>query len=220
MENIGKIVIAKDRGKNLGYIIDVAFDFNLLKKIGYYVVERETEAEFLLLNEDIENCKNDYVIIYGEEKLQFCDFQREGLVGKPVINDEGILFGNVQKIDLCNNKISKIITDKCEIFAKHIDSIKMDCVFLHSSRRRKQRKKSIVMKHDEIRVKIQSSQTFSAPDKITLSPSFYLGEVAKEDIIGFNHERIVNRGEKITKNVFENVKKHNKLNELFFAIKK
>ena len=54
--------------------------------------------------------------------------------------------------------------------------------------------------------------------KISLAFNFYSGKVSKMDIFGYNNERIVSKGSAISRAIFENVKKHNKLNELFFAI--
>ena len=58
----------------------------------------------------------------------------------------------------------------------------------------------------------------SKPEKVSLSSKFYVGKCACDDVFGYNNERIVKREEKVTKSIFENAKKHNKLNELFFVL--
>ena len=60
----------------------------------------------------------------------------------------------------------------------------------------------------------------SAPEKISLSAKYYVGKICTQDILGYNNEKIVGKGEVVTKSVVEKAKKHNKLNHLFFAVKK
>ena len=60
----------------------------------------------------------------------------------------------------------------------------------------------------------------SKPEKINLSTAFYVGKMSNEDILGYNNERIVSKGEIVSKAIVEKAKKHNKLNQLFFALKR
>ena len=62
MENISKIVLTLD-GQMIGYILDVAFDELTLKKIGYYVVDEETEGELFLKLEDVVSISDVAVIV-------------------------------------------------------------------------------------------------------------------------------------------------------------
>ena len=57
------------------------------------------------------------------------------------------------------------------------------------------------------------------PAVINLSQNYYLGKVAFKALLGMNNELIVKEGGKITKQIFDKAKKHNRLNELFFIIK-
>ena len=60
---------------------------------------------------------------------------------------------------------------------------------------------------------------FALPAVINLSQNYYLGKVAFKALLGMNNELIVKEGGKITKQIFDKAKKHNRLNELFFIIK-
>ena len=68
MENISKIVLTLD-GQKIGYILDVAFDELTLKKIGYYVVDEETEGELFLKLEDVISISDVAVVV--EDVLSF-----------------------------------------------------------------------------------------------------------------------------------------------------
>ena len=57
------------------------------------------------------------------------------------------------------------------------------------------------------------------PERVSLSSAFYIGKISSEDILGYNNEKIIQKGEIVTRSVVEKAKKHNKLNHLFFAIK-
>ena len=57
------------------------------------------------------------------------------------------------------------------------------------------------------------------PPVINLTPSHYLGKTAVKTLLGMNNELIVKEGDKVTKQIFDKAKRHNKINELFFIIK-
>ena len=70
MENISKIVLTLD-GQIIGYILDVAFDELTLKKIGYYVVDEETEGELFLKLEDVVSISDVAVIVKDVLSFEF-----------------------------------------------------------------------------------------------------------------------------------------------------
>lgn len=225
MENISKIVLTLD-GQKIGYVLDVVFDELTLKKTGYYVVDEDTESELFLKLEDIISISNVAVMIEDALKLEFVSKRENFLIGKFVFDDKANAYGRVQSLSLNKNKCEKICTTQCEILTKYIKTIGRDFVLLQFSKRRKQKEKDVFKKYDtnvsnDRIVEIQSKPAVVfQPEKINLSTAFYVGKISNEDILGYNNERIVSKGEVVSKNIVEKAKRHNKINELFFAIKR
>lgn len=225
MENISKIILTLD-GQMIGYILDVAFDELTLKKIGYYVVDEETEGELFLKLEDVISISDVAVVVEDVLSFEFVQKRENFLMGKLVFDDKANCYGRVQKLCLNKNKCEKICTTQCEILTKYIKTIGKDFVLLQFSKKKKQRHKDIFgdintkLPNDNV-VEIQNKAVVvSKPEKINLSTAFYVGKMSNEDILGYNNERIVSKGEIVSKAIVEKAKKHNKLNQLFFALKR
>ena len=225
MENISKIVLTLD-GQMIGYILDVAFDELTLKKIGYYVVDEETEGELFLKLEDVVSISDVAVIVKDVLSFEFVQKRENFLIGKLVFDDKANCYGRVQKLCFNKNKCEKICTTQCEILTKYIKTIGKDFVLLQFSKKKKQKHKDVFLEintklpNDNV-VEIQNKTVVvSKPEKINLSTAFYVGKMSNEDILGYNNERIVSKGEIVSKAIVEKAKKHNKLNQLFFALKR
>ncbi|MBP3431549.1 MAG: hypothetical protein J6K39_01665 [Clostridia bacterium] len=218
MENISKIVIELESGKRFGYVLGLALD-DKLDKIGCYVVDEESEEEFLLRCEDVACVAKDFLLVENVSKLTFAAVREESVFGKPVLDEVGNFYGCVQKVEHKKRKCVKLVTDKCELLPKNVDRVGKDVVFVSFKKRKKQEVKN-VFPRTETEVKVQIQENKTVPEKIVLSQNFYLGKVARESVFGYNNEKIVLKNETVTKNVFEKAKKHNKLNQLFFAIKR
>lgn len=225
MENISKIILTLD-GQMIGYILDVAFDELTLKKIGYYVVDEETEGELFLKLEDVISISDVAVIVEDVLSFEFVQKRENFLMGKLVFDDKANCYGRVQKLCFNKNKCEKICTTQCEILTKYIKTIGKDFVLLQFSKKKKQKHKDVFLDintklpNDNV-VEIQNKAVVvSKPEKINLSTAFYVGKMSNEDILGYNNERIVSKGEIVSKAIVEKAKKHNKLNQLFFALKR
>lgn len=225
MENISKIILTLD-GQMIGYILDVAFDELTLKKIGYYVVDEETEGELFLKLEDVISISDVAVVVEDVLSFEFVQKRENFLMGKLVFDDKANCYGRVQKLCFNKNKCEKICTTQCEILTKYIKTIGKDFVLLRFSKKKKQKHKDVFLEintklpNDNV-VEIQNKAVVvSKPEKINLSTAFYVGKMSNEDILGYNNERIVSKGEIVSKAIVEKAKKHNKLNQLFFALKR
>lgn len=225
MENISKIVLTLD-GQKIGYILDVAFDELTLKKIGYYVVDEETEGELFLKLEDVISISDVAVVVEDVLSFEFVQKRENFLMGKLVFDDKANCYGRVQKLCFNKNKCEKICTTQCEILTKYIKTIGKDFVLLQFSKKKKQKHKDVFLDintklpNDNV-VEIQNKAVVvSKPEKINLSTAFYVGKMSNEDILGYNNERIVSKGEIVSKAIVDRAKKHNKLNQLFFALKR
>ena len=203
VDNISKIVLSQTSGEVVGYILDIAIDFQEFVIKGYYVVDEETESELFLKKEDVVVASDFVIMIEDVSKLEFSSNRPKSLIGRFVFDDRGVFLGKIVSLKFHKSKLEKILTDKCEILTRHTQS-----------------KREFPKLQGGGLVQIQSSQGLIMPEKVTLSSSFYVGKVVGEDIFGYNNERIISKGETISKNVVAKAKKHNRLNQLFFAIKR
>lgn len=224
MENISKIVVSKKEGCVVGFVLDVAVDFEKLERVGYYVVDEESQSVHLLKDENVIEKGKDVVLVAGVEVMEFCGMAHETLFGKRVISEDGEELGIVKRVELFRKKISKVSTQKCEILAKYISFVGQDVLFVNFKKRRKTVKRSRpveVLSEDELpKIEILSAKQsqIEKPEKINLSMQYYVGKICRHDVIGQNNERVAMKGEVVTKNVFEKAKKHNRINQLFFSI--
>ncbi len=218
MENISKIVLTQ-KGKKVGYVLDVAVNFDDMQKQGYFVVDEETESEFLLRCEDITSQSSDFLLIEDVSVLEFAT-ERKSVFGKEILDDNCLSYGFVQGLSFKKRKCEKLITEKCEILTKYVKKVGDDFVLVNFKRKKMKSTQSFPRTDLEVKVKVQSVEPPIVPERILLSPSSYLGKISNEDIMGYNNEKIVRKGEIITKVTVEKAKIHNKLNQLFFAIKR
>jgi len=217
VENISKTIVSKDDAKKLGYVLDVVWDENALALLGYVVVDEESENEFFVDLKDV-SFVGELGFVDDPSVMQFMSHRKSSLIGKTVLSSTGIDLGRVEAVKSFRNRCLKIITDKCEVKARFVKMVGEDYVVL-GKRKAETRYKSFPKAKGDVEVTILSSPKLEKPEKVSLSTNYYLGKISGQDILGYNNERIVVRGEKISKATLEKVKKHNKLNELFFAIK-
>ena len=217
MENISKMVVAQNGGKKIGYVLDVALDENM-QKVGYYVVDEESEGEFLVRRESLVAVSDEIVLIGDVSNLEFVA-ERKSLLGKRVLSDDCQDLGIVKNLVFFGKKCTKLVTEKGEIMAKNVRS--EDFVFVSFKRKKTARKTfDFPRAENDTIVQIQDFQKNVSPETVRLSSSFYVGRVCTQDIFGYNNEKIVLSGEVVTRAIVEKAKKHNKLNQLFFALKR
>lgn len=221
MENIAKIVVLRSTGRKIGYVLDVAFD-ELLQKHGFYVVDEETEGEFFLSNKNVLAISDSYVLIESESVLEFMPNRAPGLMNKIVLDEKGTYLGCVQNLLFNGRRCVKIVTEKAEIASKLVRGVGEDFIFVGSRKKKtkKQTDNPFERVGDDTVVEIQNFQSSFKPEIVSLSTNFYVGKTCEQDIFGYNNEKIVGRGEVITRTIVERAKRHNKLNQLFFAIKR
>lgn len=223
MDCVAKILISKEDGRRVGYVLDRALDCENLISTGYYVVDEETEGEFFVKTEDVLSESREFVLIDNASVLQFVSTRKENLFGKIVIDDQGNNYGYVENLILKKNKIEKIITNKCEIIKKNIKKIGFDAIFVGFSKNKNKKNNFIFSekhKFSNIVVTVQQPIQSYVQEKVNLSTEYYIGKVSLRDVFGYNNERIVAKGAVVSKNIVAKAKKHNKLNELFFALKR
>ena len=216
MENISKIVLTKT-GKKIGFVLDVAIDFDTMEKQGFIVVDELTEEEFLLKRQSILSSSTKYILVEDETILEFCP-QHKTFFGKEIMDESCQSYGFLREIVFKKNKCHKFVTQKCEILAKNIVCVGEDFIFAQFHRKKKLTQKKPFMRVDEaLMVGALDFKKPIVPEVVRLSSSFYVGKISSQDIFGYNNERIVAKGEVVTSGIVKKAKVHNKLNQLYFA---
>lgn len=213
MENIGKKVIAVGEKRYIGYVLKPCIDFKLLKKTGYIVVDEESEQEYFVALENIKKI-DDCLLIESASVLEYVG--DSGEFRKKVLSNIGEDYGRVKDYVFERRILKKIVTDKCEINARFICDHGEEILFISFTRKKKKFPRA---KKEDAVVTIMEKKEVALPAVINLSQSYYLGKIAFKTLLGMNNELIVKEGGKITKQIFDKAKKHNRLNELFFIIK-
>lgn len=217
MENISKIVISKNEGTRVGYVLNFAVD-NFIKT-GYVIVDEETENEYFLKSEDVLSVSKDYIIIESVEVLQFMAETESSLLGMEVIDEAGFSYGYVDNLKFEKNNCKKIITKNAEILTKFVKKIGKNYIFVNFKRKFNKKTKKEFPKFKNLEIRVEAQKTFN-PEKVSLSSQAYIGKVCLQDIFGYNNERLISKGTIVTKSALEKVKAHDKLNQLFFSLKR
>ncbi len=234
MENLngifGKKVISLSEGKKVGYILDVSIDSKLKYLLGFIVADEESEHELFLPLANIVSQNEECVFIESssDTQLMFDEFTNNPL-GKMVYDRRGITLGKVVDLVILGSKIDKIITDKGEIKQKYIYSVGEDCLIFSTTKKKVDGDVSIFKDKSTAKrlPKIETMASFksinspiiTSPIKLFGNSEMLLNKTATCDIFGFNNEILIKKGEIITKNKIEKLKKHGKLNYLIFNSK-
>lgn len=221
VENISKIVVDLETGKRIGFVLDVCVDWQTCKKSGWLIVDDESENEYRVLLEDVKQLTDDFLFVENVSVLQFDFDKNETVVGKIVLDENLQNLGKIERIEFENDRCEKFVTNCAEIKCKKLKFVGQDFVFVDFRKRRACKKISSISQkaNKNVLVKVQQTGEVKLPEVVKLGEKSYLGKICIKDVIGYNNERVVCCGQKITKEILENVKKHNKLNQLFFSIK-
>ncbi len=218
MENISKKVVSISDKKCVGYVLKPYIDFKLLKKTGYIVVDEESEQEYFLSYSNIKKI-DDCVLMESVGLLEYVG--ESGEFRKKVLSVSGEDFGRVKEYVFQRRLLKKIVTDRCEISARFISDVGEDILFLSFQKKKKSfpraKKEDMIVKIME--EKVEDKREVTLPAVVNLSPTYYINKVAFKTLLGQNNEVVVKEGAKITKQIFEKAKRHNRVNELFFIIK-
>ncbi len=224
MENISKIVVDKNEGKQVGYVLDVVLDFESKLKKGYCVVDEETENEFFLPYSEIISISDNFIIINSVSVFEMLTEKEESLIGKSVLDEKGFCFGKIEKLIFVGRRLSKIVTEKCEISSRNIKDVGKEIVFvgIRKNRNKKVRFNFANLSSDALVTikEIKSQPVQLNPERVMLSSSYYVGKTVNNAIMGYNNELIIAKGEVVTRAIVEKAKLHNRLNQLFFALKR
>lgn len=216
VENISKIVLT-NAGKQIGYVLNVVVDLESKKKTGYYVVDEESESELFLNLDDCLAFGDDFILVDEETKFDLVLNENPQLLGKRVLSTDCLYLGVVKNLCFKKKTLEKIATEKCEILSKYLLNVGQDFVLV-SFKKFKTKKKNLNFPRQDSDFSVQIQNEVTLPEKVNLSTKYYIGKISDMDIFGYNNERIIAKGEIISKEIVEKAKVHNKLNQLFFAL--
>lgn len=227
-EIISKNIYSLASGKKIGYILNACLDERARFIKNFLVVDDESENEMLvdgknlIFTEQFILAKSDEQFIYGAPT------EENKLIGKLVFTDKGAYCGKVKELILSGNRVESVICDKICFSPKQISMIGQDAVVLGKKKKsayfEKEERPSFISAQPESLVSISSS--FSQPEsgqvapyRISTDPKNLVGKMATRDIFGLNNEIIIKKFEIITQKKLNEIKKHNKLNILFYNCK-
>ena len=223
---ISKNIYCLSSGQKIGFILNVNFDEDYKKIKSLIFVDDESgeeglvDANCVLLGGENVFVKSAQDLIYG------APLENASPIGKLVFTDVGGECGRVKEVFLNKFRAESFISDKLAFSSKQISFVGQDAVIL-GKRKKKGNffKRQLLSEHptNETLVSITAlpaqKELPSMPFRISSDPKNLIGKMATKDIFGLNNELIIKKFEIITQKKINEIKKHNKLNILFYNCK-
>ena len=225
---ISKNIFSLSSGKKLGYILNVNFDENLKYLKSFLVADDESEMEATI---DAKNLffSGGQAFVRREDVLTYSlGGEANNPIGKLVFTDKGGDCGKVREVVLAGNKAQSVIADRICFSSREVSCVGADAIILGKKKKaaapQALSRPSFISSQPESLVSITAS--ISAPEiqpttpyRISTDPKNLIGKMATKDIFGLNNELIIKKFEIITQKKLNEIKKHNKLNILFYNCK-
>lgn len=227
-EIISKNIYSLVSGRKIGYILNVCLDESFKNIKHFLVADDESENEMLISPKSL-IFGGEFILSKKEEDFVYgAATEENNLIGKLVFTDKGAYCGKVREVIFSANRLESVICDRICFSAKDISLVGQDAVILgkkkNFARARNFSRPTFVSSQPESLVSISSS--FSQPEngqvapyRISTDPKNLIGKLATRDIFGLNNELIIKKFEIITQKKLNEIKKHNKLNILFYNCK-
>lgn len=217
---ISKKIFSFVQGRKIGYVLNVKFDdaFNIDKII---VASEEDEKE-LELSADRIRISGDNIFIENENAISPATSQVISVIGKQVFTNRGTDLGRVIDVYLSNKKAVCVISDKSAFSPRQIGVIGQDAIILGKVHAPAGQVNVFAPRGEEEYVSIMPIQQkieSQIPQRVSTDPRSLIGKMATKDIFGLNNELIIKKYEIITQKKLNEIKKHNKLNILFYNCK-
>lgn len=216
---ISKKLFSFSEGCFVGVILNVAFDekFNVTSLI---VADDENDREHSVAYDKIV-ASGESVFITSTRDLSPVGSQYESIIGKSVFTNKGVFCGQVKDVYLSRKSAIGIVTDRMSFAPSHI-GVCGDVIILGKVAPRpaktffapqKQQQQVFAMSENEIK------EETAVPYRVSTDPKSLIGKMATRDIFGLNNEILLKKYEIITQKKLLEIKKHNKLNILFYNCK-
>ena len=232
-DSISKKVVSLESGNIVGYVLDILFDEELKKLLGFLIVDDESEELYFLPNNKIKSRSQECLVIENDDDPEFyVSSLYNNPIGKNVFDCNGLNLGKVLDVILDGNLVKKIATTKCEFSIGFLRKSGKDCLIFGKKRKKNAKKVLFSSNFDKLpkvsieKYSIQSDyknqknifeKSFNfveKPIKAIVSDDLVIGKKVKKNILGYNNELIAKENDKITKKIIEKAKKHGKFNIL------
>lgn len=223
MENLSHLISKKlfsfSEAASIGCVLNVSFDekFNIASLI---VSDDENDCELSVAVDKV-MINGDNVFVQSVNQLSRATEQVGRIIGKSVFTNKGVYCGRVNEVYLSKKAALSLETDMLSFSPSQI-GVCGDVIILGKVERfdtgnaflpqnNEQKVYSMIVEDDKEEVSI--------PHRIGTNPNNLIGKMATKDIFGLNNEILLKKYEIITQKKLLEIKKHNKLNILFYNCK-
>lgn len=216
---ISKKIYSFSEGLFVGTILNVSFDekLNLLSVIA---ADDENDRELSVpFNSVIINDAS--VFVRSINELSRVVELPDRVIGKSVFSNKGQFFGIVKDVYLSKKSAVCFVTDKISFSPSQI-GVCGDVIIL--GKVTKAEADNVFSERQDEQKVVAMADGFvkeepSVPYRVSTDPKSLIGKIATKDIFGLNNEILLKKYEIITQKKLLEVKKHNKLNILFYNCK-
>lgn len=216
---ISKKLFSFYEGAFIGVILNVAFDekFNIASLI---VADSEGENEYAVVY-DKTSVADGNVFVTSVGELLTAGASAPRIIGKSVFTNKGQFCGRVEDVYLSKKAAVCFATESMSFLPSQIGAC--GDVIILGKVAKGEAVNSFFAQHDEQKVFALASESVkeepSVPYRVSTDAKSLIGKMATKDIFGLNNEILLKKYEIITQKKLLEIKKHNKLNILFYNCK-
>lgn len=216
---ISKKIFSFSEGTFVGTVLNVAFDENF-NIVSFIVSDDENEIEYSIECNKT-TISGDNVFIQTVKQLSRATGYVDRIIGKCAFTNKGVYCGRVNEVYLSKKSAISFVTDMLSFSPSNI-GVNGDAIILGNIPKI-ETKNVFLPQNDEQKVysmvEKETKDEVEIPHRIATSPNNLIGKMATKDIFGLNNELLLKKYEIITQKKLLEIKKHNKLNILFYSCK-
>lgn len=218
-ELISKKIFSFSEGAYVGVISNVTFDqkFNV---ISLSVIDEQSDTESSVEFGKITTC-GENVFVNTVRDLLFVEQLSARIIGKSVFTNKGEYCGTIKEVYLSRKAAICVATDLI-CFSSNQIGVCGDVIILGKTSKG-QTKNVFAPQSEQQQVFALSGEIHKeeavVPYRVSADYKNLIGKMATKDIFGLNNEILLKKYEIITKKKLLEIKKHNKLNILFYSCK-
>lgn len=216
---ISKKLFSFSDAASIGYVLNVAFDekFNMSSLI---VADEENDRELSVKFDKVVMCE-DNIFVESTNQLSRATEQADRIIGKSVFTNKGVYCGKVNEVYLSKKAVVSLETDMLSFSPSNVGA-RGDIIVLGKIAK-VETENAFLPQSDEQKVQLmigeEAKDEVEIPYRVGTNPNNLIGKMATKDIFGLNNEILLKKYEIITQKKLIEIKKHNKLNILFYNCK-
>lgn len=227
---IGKQIYAIYETQVLGTISQALFNKNYTQVIGFYFFDEEENEHFV-------KTKNifgfgDFITVKNTDKvssiLPLLDMPSP--LRKRVIDVSGNFWGEIANSTIEENGTIKFFATSTgkNITGNQIMSV-VDFVLINNNQEKlksfKPKQSRVLAKSNTIppinvkimKIEEKENDIMIMPPKVQFNPDILIGKKVRDDFMGKNNELLLRKNQIVTEKAIQEIKKHNKINQLFHS---